>query len=125
MGRRIGCGALLIAAWLCGYAIPAAAQTAAAGNIEGVVRDATDAVLPGVTVTVRNVDTNVSREITTDDGGRYRAAALQPGTYEVTAVLTGLDASPISNIQVLVGQTVAIDVKMRPAGVSEQVNVVS
>lgn len=62
---------------------------AASGNIEGVVTDTTGAVVPGVTVVVRNTATNVSREIVTDDAGRYRANALQPGVYEVTATLGG------------------------------------
>ena len=57
----------------------ALAQTAATGNIEGVVTDTTGAVLPGVSVIVKNTGTNATRELVTDDGGRYRATALQPG----------------------------------------------
>ena len=68
---------------------PALAQTAATGTIEGVVKDATGGALPGVTVVVKNVDTNQTRELVTDDTGRYRATALQPGIYEVTATLGG------------------------------------
>jgi hypothetical protein len=101
----------------------AAAQTAATGNIEGVVTDASGAVLPGATVVVRNTETNATREAVTDEGGRYRASALQPGTYEVTVTFSGFNASPISGIAVLVGQTHAVDVRMRPAGVMETVTV--
>ena len=70
----------------------AEAQTAATAAIEGLVTDATGAVLPGVTVTVRNMDTNLTREFVTDGTGRYSAAALQPGRYEVSATygLAGL-----------------------------------
>ena len=103
--------------------VPAFAQTAATGNIEGVVTDATGAVLPGVAVIVRNIETNVTREAVTDEGGRYRAAALQPGTYEIVVTLAGFEAKPITNIAVLVGQTQPVDFKMRPAGVSETVTV--
>jgi hypothetical protein len=101
----------------------ALAQTAATGNIEGVVTDASGGVLPGVTVSVRNTATNVTREATTDNGGRYRATALQPGTYEVAATLAGFQAAPLGGIEVLVGQTQAVDVAMRPAGVTEAVTV--
>jgi hypothetical protein len=101
----------------------ALAQTAATGNIEGVVTDASGGVLPGVTVSVRNTATNVTREATTDNGGRYRATALQPGTYEVAATLAGFQAAPLGGIDVLVGQTQAVDVAMRPAGVTEAVTV--
>src|SRR5438105_9140344 len=106
-------------------ALPAAAQTAATGNIEGVVTDPTGGVLPGVTVTVRNRDTNVSRDVVTDGEGRYRAGALRPGSYDVSATLSGFQAAPVSNINVFVGQTAAIDVKMRPAGVQQTVNVIA
>ncbi len=99
------------------------AQTAATGNIEGVVTDASGGVLPGVTVVVKNTETNVAREVTSDSGGRYRATALQPGTYEVTANLAGFQAPALGRIEVLVGQTQAVDVAMRPAGVTEAVTV--
>ncbi len=101
----------------------ATAQTAATGNVEGVVTDPSGAVLPGVTVVVRNLGTNATRQAITDEGGRYRATALQPGTYEVTATLSGFDAQPLTDIPVLVGQTIAIDIRMRTAGVTETVTV--
>ena len=69
------------------------AQTAATGNIEGVVTDATGGVLPGVTVVVRNTDTNVARESVTDATGRYRAHGAAARPYEVTATLAGFQAS--------------------------------
>ncbi len=101
----------------------ALAQTAATGSIEGVVSDTTGAVVPGATVVVRNTETNLSRELTTDEAGRYRATALQPGVYEVSVTLAGFEATPIGNVQVLVGQTQPVDVRMRPAGVAEAVTV--
>jgi len=99
------------------------AQTAATGNIEGVVTDTTGAVLPGVTVVVKNMGTNVTRELVTDDAGRYRANALQPGVYEVTATLGGFQSATFGNLQVPVGQTLAADIRMRAAGVTETVTV--
>jgi hypothetical protein len=113
----------VLALAMAALSVPAFAQTAATGNIEGVVTDATGAVLPGVAVVVRNIETNAVREAVTDEGGRYRASALQPGTYEITVTLAGFDAKPITNIAVLVGQTQPVDFKMRPAGVSETVTV--
>ena len=99
------------------------AQSAATGSVEGIVMDTTGAVLPGATVIVRNTGTNIQREAVSDSGGRYRASALQPGIYEVAATLAGFQAAPIENISVLVGQTQSIDVRMRPAGVTETVTV--
>jgi carboxypeptidase family protein len=101
----------------------AIAQTAATGNIEGIVTDTTGAVLPGVSVVVKNTATNVTRDLVTDEAGRYRANALQPGVYEVTATLGGFQTATFGNLQVPVGQTLAADIKMRAAGVTETVTV--
>lgn len=120
MGRL--CAIVLAALALC---IPrvASAQTAATGNIEGIVTDASGAVLPGVTVTVKNVDTNLTRDVVSDSGGRYRVDALQPGNYEVSATLSGFQMKPVTGLVVHVGTTLPVDVKMSPGGVSETVNV--
>jgi Carboxypeptidase regulatory-like domain len=115
--RHVLCSAALVF----GLAAPVMAQTAATGNIEGVATDATGAVLPGVTVTIRNLDTNVSREVITDGSGRYRAAALQPGRYQVSATLSGFEIKPVSDVPVTVGQTVPVDLKMHTAGIAEDV----
>ena len=99
------------------------AQTAATGNIEGQVTDTTGAVLPGLTVSVRNVGTNATRETVTDANGRYRAASLQPGQYEVSASLSGFDVRPVTNVDVLVGQTAPVDLRMHPRGIDETITV--
>jgi outer membrane receptor protein involved in Fe transport len=104
---------------------PAWAQTAATGNVEGIVTDASGGVLPGVPVIIRNQDTNVVREATSDENGIYRAPALQPGIYEISATLSGFSVRPIPNVRVQVGQTVPVDVRMQPAGVAETISVVA
>ncbi len=121
MGTWIRC--LAACAAIVAFSAAAAAQTAATGTIEGVVTDTTGAVIPGATVVVKNVETNLSRELTTDETGRYRATALQPGIYEVSVALAGFEAAPVGNVRVLVGQTQPVDVAMRPAGLAEAVTV--
>jgi outer membrane receptor protein involved in Fe transport len=121
---RLACAIAALLAVVC-LARPCAAQTAASGNIEGVVTDTSGGVLPGATVTVRNLSTNATRELVTESSGRYRAAALQPGRYEVSASLSGFQAAPITGIEVNVGQTAPVDVKMRPAGVAETIVVLA
>ena len=116
---------LCVSALLSLFSSTALAQTAATGNIEGIVADASGGVLPGVPVVIRNQDTNVVRESTTDDAGRYRAPALQPGVYEVSATLSGFTARPVANIRVQVGTTVPVDIRMQPAGVAETISVVA
>src|SRR5581483_11175632 len=59
------------------------------GTILGTVKDQTGAVLPGVNITIKNVDTGISRSVTTGSRGEYRVPALNVGTYEVTAEMQG------------------------------------
>ena len=69
----------LMLVWALATAVPVAAQ-GTGGMIAGTVKDAQGGVLPGVSLTVRNVDTGVTRTIVTEGDGTYRFAGLQPGT---------------------------------------------
>lgn len=102
-------------------AIPAFAQTPT-GRVEGLVTDASGAVLPGVTVTATNVGTNAARSDVTDARGAYSIAALQAGDYLVTADLTGFQRQE-SRLTLTVSRVARIDFKMRLGGVAESVTV--
>ena len=70
---------------------PALAQSQAInGTIEGTVVDDQGAVLPGVTVTVTNLDTGDTRVVVTNESGLYRAPLLPLGTYRVSRGAAGL-----------------------------------
>ena len=88
MLRRASIAALVFA-FACGLATPAMAQTTN-GVISGIINDAQGGVLPGVTVTGRNVDTGATRTIVTESDGRFRLGGLIPGRYELKAELQGL-----------------------------------
>ena len=79
----------------------ASAQSAAGGAIEGTVTDQSGGVLPGVTITVRNTATGVTRETTTDPTGLYRAPLLPVGPYEVTAALSGFSTTKVSVVRII------------------------
>ena len=68
---------------------PAGQSTAINGTIEGTVKDEQGALLPGVTVTVTNIDTGDQRVVVTNESGLYRAPLLTLGTYRVSAELQG------------------------------------
>src|SRR3989442_15243063 len=74
------------------------------GTILGVVQDSSGAVLPGVSVTVKNVDTGITRTLTTDEGGRYTAPDLPLGNYEVEGQLPGFQTEVRSGITLTVGR---------------------
>src|SRR5437867_3909534 len=70
----------------CGRA--ASAQITSA-TVSGIIRDQTGAALPGVAVTVKNLETQLTRSAVTADDGSYSIAGLPPGLYEARAVLQG------------------------------------
>ena len=67
------------------------------GVIGGSVADAQGGVLPGVTVTVRNINTGFTQTAVTEGNGQYRFGALPPGTYELQAALPGVTAATATN----------------------------
>src|SRR5438067_10958592 len=86
-------------------ASPALAQSQAINaNIEGVIRDPSGAVLPGVTVTATNVQTGNERSVVTDSTGVYRAALLPLGTYRIKAELPGFKTVQRTGIALSAGQ---------------------
>jgi hypothetical protein len=100
---------------------PAYAQVGA--NVGGVVRDDSDAVLPGVTITVTNTATGTAQSLVTSDEGRYRAVALQPGPYEIAAELAGFGTLRRS-IVLVVGAEATVDITLGVATLAENITVV-
>jgi hypothetical protein len=104
-------------------AAPAFAQSQAVNaTIEGTVMDESGGVLPGVTVTVRNLDTGTERVVVTNESGVYRALLLPLGTYQVGAELSGFRRYERTGISLTAGQTAVIDVRL---GVGEMTEVIS
>lgn len=97
-----------------------AQSQATTGVIEGVVTDATGGVLPGVTVTLRNTATNFEQVQVTDSAGRFRGVLLPLGPYEVRATLEGFSPAVVRGIDLGVGQTRTVDVKLGQAAVAEE-----
>jgi hypothetical protein len=91
--------------------------------IDGVVVDTNGGVLPGVSVEVRNVDTNLVRTIVSGQDGRFSALQLPPGRYRVAFTLSGFSTLVYENVVVTVGQTVPLNPMMKVSGVSETVTV--
>lgn len=96
------------------------AQVAAA-TISGAAKDETDAVLPGVAVMIKNLDTGITRTAITDDQGRYHAPNLALGNYEVKAELPGFQAAIRRGIELTVGRHAVVDMVLKVGEVTEQV----
>jgi len=113
--RAIGVLCLLL---VC-VSLPLCAQSQVGGEIVGTVTDETGGVLPGVTVTIKNQATGVTRDTQTDSAGRYRAPLLPVGTYEVSAALQGFATTRLKDLTLTIGQTLAVDIAMRAAAAEE------
>ncbi|MEO5741153.1 MAG: carboxypeptidase-like regulatory domain-containing protein [Vicinamibacterales bacterium] len=93
------------------------------GTIVGHVLDEQGGAMPGVSVTITNVDTNVSATLTTNSTGYYQAPLLLPGNYRVTAELQGFKTSVRSGIILSVAQQSSVDLTLGVGAVSETVTV--
>jgi predicted porin len=101
----------LLLLWLAMGAFPAWAQTGA--SLSGVVTDPTGAALPGVAVTIKNVDTGATRTIATDGGGRYQASGLPAGRFAIRAAKQGFADETRTGISLADGQDSTADIKMQ------------
>jgi hypothetical protein len=107
---------------LAAVARPAAAQSTY-GAVVGVVTDSTDAVLPGAAVTLREVQTNVTRSTTSGADGNYEFLNLTQGRYQVTVEMSGFSRVTTEPFPVAARQTVRIDLEMKTAALAEEVTV--
>jgi len=122
MMRNVLRGVALILLLL-GLAVPLTAQTTS-GSVQGTVKDAQGAVLPGVAVTASS-DALVARKMTayTDERGVYRFPSLPVGMYVVEAELAGFATVRQEDIRVKLGSALALDITLPQATVAEAITV--
>src|SRR5271157_1309328 len=117
MGKTFLLVVLLISA-----AVTALAQVDT-GSLVGTVKDASGAVLPGVTVTATNVDTGVAATAKTELNGDYVITPLHIGRYSVSVVATGFRREIRKDIVLDVQQTIRLDFSLKVGSVSETMEV--
>jgi hypothetical protein len=105
-------------------ALPAAAQERF-GALTGVIRDASGAILPGVTVTITNKETERVTTVVTGGDGSYRVLDLDPGRYTVTFELSGFTSAQMNDVTVLLGKSLEVGQTLSVGGVQEAVTVTS
>jgi hypothetical protein len=108
-------------------ALAAASLTASAqdfrGAITGRILDSSSARLPGVTVTATNVATNVASTTVTNGEGDYQILFLNPGTYTVTAELSGFKKVSRPGVQVSIGDKLEVSLTLDVGKMEETVSV--
>ena len=100
-----------------------AQSSAINGTIEGIVKDSSGAVLPGVSVTATNLDTGSAFNFVSNERGVYRATLLPLGAYRVSAAIDGFKRSDRSGITLLAGQTAVVDFALEVGSMQDAVEV--
>lgn len=96
------------------------AQSTNSGDISGVVTDTTGAALPGVTVTVLNVNTGVTKDYITNQDGVYDTSSIVAGTYKITYSKDGFSQFVRSAVTINVGPT-TVNAQLKIGSVTDQV----
>ncbi len=95
------------------------------GQIEGVVTDATGAIVAGATVTALNLQTGTERTAATDSGGGYRFPLLPLGTFRITVEASNFKRLVREGITLAAGQSATIDMSLEVGGISTTVTITS
>src|SRR5690349_18947270 len=104
--------------------IPSAAYAQASASIVGTVKDASGAVLPGVTVEASSPALiEKTRSVVTNGVGQYAIENLRPGTYTVTFTLTGFSTVKREGIELAGSFVATVNSDMKVGAVSETITV--
>ncbi|MBC8164598.1 MAG: TonB-dependent receptor [Bryobacteraceae bacterium] len=117
MSNRLLAAALTLLA-----AAPAFSQTTT-GDVLGIVRDGSGAVVAEAKVTVRNLETNISRDSQSNSEGAFRVPLLPAGNYELIVEKSGFARYVQRPITLRLNQQADVSVTMQVAGTSETINV--
>ena len=113
--------ALGLAAALAACPVAVSAQSqATTGVIRGVISDMAGAPIAGATVTLRNLETNARRELTTNESGVYVASLLRVGSYDVGARALGFTPLQRSNVPLRLGESAVVDFRLERRAVELQ-----
>lgn len=115
-------GTIVVAVLIAGIGVGTlAAQTT--GTILGNVRDQTDAVIPGATIYVTQVETGTVRTTVSGNSGNYRLPALAVGTYQIRAEADGFQTEVRSGVTLTIGREAVVNFALQVGNVAEQVTV--
>lgn len=105
-------------------ALPLGAQVSgSSGQVQGIVTDASGAVIAGANVVLRNPGTAATRQMATGNDGQFQFSAVSIGEHSLEVQAPGMASYKIESFLVSVGQTVSTRVPMSAAGVSEKMEV--
>jgi hypothetical protein len=94
------------------------------GALTGKVTDPTGAALPGASISIKNIETNISATATANGDGSYSFPLLQPGKYQVTVTQQGFKSAQRNNIELRVADRLTLDIQLEIGSATESVTVV-
>jgi len=103
--------------------VPAAISQVITGDVLGTVTDSTGAIVPGATVTIKNVGTGISRTATTESNGEYTFNLLQPGNYTLSVVVQGFKPVNVKDFPLTSASRIRQDVQLQVGNANETVDV--
>jgi hypothetical protein len=92
-----------------------------AATVLGTVRDSSGAVVPGATVTLKNLNTGITADAVSDENGNYQFLNVRIGTYSVRAELQGFSVAEADNVPVTVNARQRVDLTLNVGNVGETV----
>jgi hypothetical protein len=108
---------------LLGALLSPVARAQSGGSISGLVSDSSGGTVVGATVTIRNRETGAERSVSTDDTGRYNAASLAVGTYDLKVEKPGFHSTSLTNVTLVIGQREAVSFTLQVGDVHQTVEV--
>ncbi len=99
---------------------PALAQ-GTSGVIAGVITDPQGAVIPGASVSIRNLDTGLTRQVSSDASGYYRAAGLPPGLYQIRVEQRGFSTEVRTGLTLTVAQEAVVNFQLKVSQVAQEI----
>ena len=93
------------------------------GSITGLITDSSGAAIPNVEVIAKNAQTGVESKARTTEAGLYRIPYVDPGTYRVSASLTGFKTAVVEPVEVAVASVVTANLSLEVGDVSQSVEV--
>ena len=91
------------------FLLASAAAVAQQAQVSGLVRDASDAVMPQVQISIVNQDTGLRRSAQTNSAGLYAVSGIKPGVYKITARQPGFQTVTRLDIKLDVAQSARVD----------------
>ncbi|MBK5293774.1 MAG: carboxypeptidase regulatory-like domain-containing protein, partial [Acidobacteriia bacterium] len=95
------------------------------GGVSGIVTDPTGAVIPNVSLTLKNIATQAVRTGSSDDQGRYNFPQVQPGMYQILGKAQGFTDVLVNDVKLLINSPLKVNVVFEKVGAVAEVISVS